>query len=118
MTIFHIAARSSWDAAVTAGEYRVSTLDQSLEEVGFIHASFADQIPATAERFYRPAAQAGVRLCVLVIDEDAVRATGSVVREEEAGNGERFPHIYGPLATGCVTEVREADFGPDGEFHY
>lgn len=118
MTIYHIAARSSWDAAVAAGEYRVSTLEQSLDEVGFIHASFADQIAGTADRFYRPAAGAGVRLCVLVIDEDAVRTAGTEIREEEAGNGQRFPHIYGPLPTDCVSEVREAGFGTDGKFHF
>ncbi len=117
MTIYHIAARSSWDAAVATGEYRVSTLEQSLDEVGFIHASFADQIARTADRFYRPAAEAGVRLCVLVIDEDSVRAAGTEIREE-AANGQRFPHIYGPLATDCVTEVREAAFGADGAFRY
>jgi glutathione S-transferase len=47
-----------------------------------------------------------------------VRAAGTEILEEEAGNGQRFPHIYGPLATDCVSEVREAGFGPDGEFHY
>ena len=118
MTIYHIAARSSWDAALAAGEYRVSTLEQSLDDVGFIHASHEDQIAATADRFYRSAAGSGVQLCVLVLDEDAVRGAGTEVREEKAGNGQLFPHIYGPLPTDCDTEVREAGFSADGEFHY
>lgn len=118
MTIFHIAARSSWDAAVVAGEYRISTLEQSLDEVGFIHASYEDQIPRTAGLFYRAAHESGVALCVLVIDEDAVRAAGTEIRAEEAGNGQLFPHIYGPLTPDCVTGVRDAWFDADGEFRF
>lgn len=115
MRIYHIARRSSWDAAAATGEYRVSTLEQSLEEVGFIHASFADQVDGTAARFYR---DEPAELCVLVIDADAVRAAGTEVREEVAGNGELFPHIYGPLRPEWVEDVRDASFDAVGEFRW
>ncbi|AGP30736.1 hypothetical protein A606_05445 [Corynebacterium terpenotabidum Y-11] len=107
--------RASWDAAVAAGEYRVSTLTQSLDEVGFIHASFAGQVAGTADRFYRDAYDAGEELCVLIIDEDAVRAGGTEIREEAAANGELFPHIYGPVLPDHVSEVRDVTFSSTGE---
>lgn len=115
MRIFHIARRSAWDAAVAAGEYRVSTLEQSLGEVGFIHASFAGQVEGTAARFYRDTPDP---LCVLVIDVDAVRGAGTEVREEAAGNGEVFPHIYGPLRPDQVVGVRDAGFDAGGRFRW
>ena len=51
-SIFHIAEADKWRAALAAGEYRWSTLDRTLEEEGFIHASEAHQWEATLERFY------------------------------------------------------------------
>jgi uncharacterized protein (DUF952 family) len=66
--IYHLALASEWDAAVEAGEYRTSTLGRSLEEEGFIHASFAEQVRGVADAGY-----AGVRepLVLLTIDERA-----------------------------------------------
>ena len=101
-SIFHIAEADKWRAALAAGEYRWSTLDRTLEEEGFIHASEAHQWEATLERFY--AAYEG-GLVLLTIDPGLL--TSPLVRE--VGNpvtGEEFPHIYGPLDVNAVTEVR------------
>ena len=70
MLIYHLALAPDWDDAVAAGEYRVSTVGQTIDEVGFIHASREDQLEATAARFY---ADLGVPLVLLVLD----RAPGS-----------------------------------------
>jgi len=101
-SIFHIAEADKWRAASAAGEYRWSTLDRTLEEEGFIHASEAHQWEATLERFY--AAYEG-ELVLLTVDPE--RLDVPLVRE--VGNpvtGEQFPHLYGPLNVDAVTEVR------------
>lgn len=92
MTIHHLARLHDWTAAVEDGEYRVSTLGLTLDEVGFIHASHAEQLAATAERFY---ADESGPLVVLEIDE-----TGLDVREEGG-----FPHVYGPIPVASVTHT-------------
>jgi uncharacterized protein (DUF952 family) len=42
--IFHIAPRRDSEAAKRVGEYRMSTLAKTLEDVGFIHGSFQHQV--------------------------------------------------------------------------
>ena len=42
--IFHIAVVAEWEVAALAGEYRVSTLGATLDEVGFIHGSFRQRV--------------------------------------------------------------------------
>jgi uncharacterized protein (DUF952 family) len=96
--IFHIAFESDWRAAQEAGEYRVSTRGRSLEEVGFIHASFEHQVSATAS-FY---ADVDEPLVVLVINTERVDAPVVV---EDGGGGEDFPHVYGPIPVSAVVEV-------------
>ncbi len=108
MTIFHLARVEDWDGAAASGEYRVSTLGRTLDEVGFIHASHADQIADVAERFYRD--EPG-DLVVLEIDDH-----GLDVREEDGGTGELFPHLYGPIPVGSVRRVIPAWFEDDGGF--
>jgi uncharacterized protein (DUF952 family) len=100
--LYHLALAADWDEAQLAGEYRVSSRGASLDEVGFIHASFAEQLPATAARYYADVEEG---LLVLVLDPDRL---GSEVVIEPAASGERFPHIYGPIPVDAVTEVRPA----------
>lgn len=102
MTIVHVARIADWKAALTAGEYRVSTSVASLDEVGYIHASEHHQVAGVLERFY--AGQSG--LVMLVIDEAAVAADGVEIRREDGGNGELFPHIYGAIRPSWVSETR------------
>jgi uncharacterized protein (DUF952 family) len=100
--IYHIALHADWHDAIASGEYRVSTLGSTLDEVGFIHASERHQVTTTAERFYR-----GQRdLVVLVIDEGAVSADGVEIRREDGG-GELFPHIYGAIRPHWVVAVED-----------
>ncbi|GGO11105.1 hypothetical protein GCM10010116_22370 [Microbispora rosea subsp. aerata] len=99
--IFHLALASDWDAAVTAGEYRVSTLGRTLEEEGFIHASATlDQVHGVAGRYYGHVTEP---LVLLEIDEERL---GCPVRlEVPEGADEAFPHIYGPIPVTAVTAV-------------
>lgn len=102
--IFHITSAEAWRAAQGGGAYRVSTRGLTLEQVGFIHASRAEQILPVANRFF-----AGLRgLVLLVIDRARVAAP---VRDDVVENGETFPHIHGPLNLDAVVEV--LPFEPD-----
>ena len=102
--IYHLALAEEWRAAKACGEYRRSTRGLSLEQVGFIHASGADQVEATFRRFYADAEA----VLLLTIDPGCLDAP---LRWEAAPDGgELFPHIYGPLPVGAVRLVEP--FGP------
>lgn len=105
MTILHLALEPDWTAAVAAGSYRVSTRGLSLDEVGFIHCSTPEQVAKVAALFYSDVTEP---LRLLAIDADAVRASGTRVVFEEGGNGEMFPHIYGPIDPAWVREATPA----------
>jgi uncharacterized protein (DUF952 family) len=98
--IFHIAKVSDWDAAQAVGEYRVSTLGRSLEQEGFLHASFAGQWPAVHDTFY-----AGVDEPLVLLEIDAGLLGVPVVVEAPPGTDEEFPHVYGPLPVIAVVAV-------------
>lgn len=97
--LFHITERSSWARALQAGEYRMSTRGVTLEEQGFIHCSLRHQLRGVAECSYGDADD----LVVLVIDSARLRVP---VRHEAPEPGlERYPHIYGSIPAGAVTDV-------------
>ena len=92
---FHLVRRGDWDASIEAGEHRPPSLD----DVGFVHLSRADQVPATVARHY-----AGID-DLLVVELDGERL-GAPVVFEEGEPGEHFPHLYGPLPLAAVVDVR------------
>ena len=111
--IYHIATRVDWTTALKDGEYTRSSVDKTLAEEGFIHASQASQVARTANKFYRDVPG---DLVLLVIDEARLRAE---VRYESVPGAELpFPHIYGPLNTDAVLEARPFAAGPDGTFAF
>jgi len=101
--LLHITDRASWQEAVRAGEYRMSTRGVTLEQEGFIHCSLRHQLRAVAEFIYGDADD----LVVLVIDSDQVPA--DVRYEAPAPGSEAYPHIYGALPVAAVTKVVSAD---------
>lgn len=115
MTILHLARRVDWNDAQSSGEYRISTRGATIDQVGYIHASFPDQLATVAEAIY---ADADDEFCVLVMDEEAIRAAGTPVVVEDCGCGQSYPHIYGPIDPAWVTEVRPASFTADGQFRF
>ena len=96
--LFHLALESDWQAAVQQGDYRVSTRGFSLEQVGFIHLSWQEQVQDTFDRFY---ADAGAVL-TLRINPKLVSAP---LRADAIHTGVLFPHLYGPLPIASVVEV-------------
>ena len=107
--IYHCATVTDWVVAQAEGEYTISSRGRTLAEEGFVHASFAAQVPGVLERYY-----AGVTepLCLLVIDPRRLRVP--VVAENLEGGQEKFPHIYGPIPADAVTSVIELARGADG----
>ncbi|RJS46912.1 DUF952 domain-containing protein [Nocardioides cavernaquae] len=103
MLIFHIAERSRWQAAKLAGSYAQSTLGQTLEEVGFLHASRADQWEDVRARYYADVRQP---LVLLVIDTDLLTAPWSEDPVTADGVETTYPHIHGPLNPSAVVEER------------
>jgi uncharacterized protein (DUF952 family) len=104
--IYHLVAASDWQQPGD-GPYRPA----SLATEGFVHCSYADQVERVANLFFRDAAA----LLALVLDADRLT---SPVRDEDAGSGERFPHVYGPLDRTAVVEVRPLQRGADGRWRF
>jgi uncharacterized protein (DUF952 family) len=99
-TIFHITEPEIWAAAGETGTYTGSTRGQSLEDVGFIHCSYADQVQMIANFVYP---DWDGELILLEIDPAQL---GEDLRVESAFEaGVMFPHIYGPLPTSAVKAV-------------
>ena len=96
--LFHLALADDWQAAQTSGSYRISTRGMTLEQVGFIHCSWPEQVDATYQRFYADAGE----VVLLEVDPAAVDAP---LRADAIPTGELFPHLYGPLNLAAVRSV-------------
>jgi uncharacterized protein (DUF952 family) len=92
--LFHIVDRDIWSAAVGAGEYRPASLDTE----GFVHCSFADQVAPVADARYADVPG----LCVVEFDPARV---GEIRVEDSYGEGQVFPHVYGPLPVEAAVAV-------------
>jgi uncharacterized protein (DUF952 family) len=104
-TIYHITRSEQWIQSSPTGSYSGDTLATE----GFIHCSTLQQVVRTANAFFH--GQPG--LILLCIDSSKVEPA---IKYEDAGNGELFPHIYGPLNIEAVSEVLPFEPGPDGFF--
>jgi uncharacterized protein (DUF952 family) len=110
--IYHIATAANWARARQDGQYTMSTLDRTLAQEGFIHASTAAQVARVANAFYRGEPD----LLLLVIDPGLVEA--DIRYEPVPGQPLPYPHIYGPLNLGAVVQARPFRPGPDGQFSF
>jgi uncharacterized protein (DUF952 family) len=102
--IYKIAPASAWREAERQGVYRGSADDI---RDGFIHFSTAAQVAETARKHFT--GQPG--LFLIEIDADAL---GDALRWEPSRAGELFPHLYGELDLGAVTQVFELPARSDG----
>jgi uncharacterized protein (DUF952 family) len=91
--IYHLVPASTWNAVGT-GPYRA----ESLATEGFVHCSNRDQVARVANLFYADHAE----LLALCIDTERL---GHPIRDEETDTGERFPHVYGPIACEAIVAV-------------
>jgi uncharacterized protein (DUF952 family) len=115
MHLLHIAHRADWQESLRNGTYAMSTRGRTLDDVGYVHASYPEQVDDVAGSVYRDDSEA---LCVLVIDEALIRQDGVRVELEDGGDGELYPHIYGPIHRSWVVDVRPAQFDDAGRFVY
>ncbi|MFW5695361.1 MAG: DUF952 domain-containing protein [Alkalispirochaeta sp.] len=76
----------------------------SLQTEGFVHCSFAHQLPDVVARHYPDLTDP------IVMAVDTTRLSSELVIEDSFGSGERFPHIYGaidPTAVKTTAPVSE-----------
>jgi uncharacterized protein (DUF952 family) len=92
--IYHVVPAGDW--AKFAGE-RMYEAD-SLQREGFIHLSEEQQVAGVLDRYYRDVPD------LLLLHIDPARLTHKL-KYEEAANGERFPHVYGPIDKEAIIEI-------------
>jgi uncharacterized protein (DUF952 family) len=108
--IFHITLPAHWEQAQRDGAITMSTRDVTLAEEGFVHCSFAEQVVATAARYY-----AG-RTDVVLLEIDELRLTARLVVEPSPSTGDLYPHVYGAINRSAVVAVHEFRPAADGTF--
>jgi uncharacterized protein (DUF952 family) len=106
--IFHIVAEPDWQAACTQGSYR----PPSLEQEGFVHFSYRDQVAGTANARFRDRAD------LLVVEIDPARLAHPVVDEDLYGSNEEFPHVYGAIPTTAAVAQHRLSHSSSGEFSF
>jgi uncharacterized protein (DUF952 family) len=102
--IYKICPASAWREAERQGVYRGSADDA---RDGFIHFSTSSQVAETAKKHFF--GQTG--LFLIEFDADAL---GEALRWERSRNDELFPHLYGELDLGAVTNVLSMRARSDG----
>ena len=100
--LFHLALAEDWRMARAEGSYRISTRGMRLDEVGFIHCSWEQQVKATFDRFYADAEN------VLLLRIDPAQLTAPL-RADAVPTGELFPHLYGALSLDAVISADRYD---------
>jgi uncharacterized protein (DUF952 family) len=93
--IYRITDNLSWQAAQRSGQFASADLSRE----GFIHASERHQVLRTAARYYAGCTD----LLLLEVDEAVLGDT--VKRDDSAGRGEQFPHVYAAIPLAAVKRV-------------
>lgn len=94
--VFKITTIQAWREAVAGGAFTGSPDDA---RDGFVHLSAADQVPATAEKYFRSVSD-------LVLVAFRAEDLTDAVKWEPSRGGALFPHYYGALPTGAARWVR------------
>lgn len=107
--LMHLCSAEEWSAARMHGELR----PESLDSTGFVHLSAPEQVHLPATRFYRG------RRDLVVLHIDPMRLDAPVHWEHAIPTDPEamlFPHLYGPLPIGAVSEVTDYRPHADGTF--
>ena len=110
-TFLHLTTKQAWEDALKLGAYSLSTKGKTLEVVGFIHGSFADQVEEVAGFVFAGSTE---DLVLLHLEIDKLASNGIEVRVEEASNGKSYPHVYGAIPCKLVDGVSTAHINPEG----
>lgn len=96
-TIYCLVPKPYWEQYQGKTEYFPRDYDQE----GFIHATKGDDLlHKVVNRVYTDYQG---ELLLLVIDESKIT---SELKYEQAKDGNMYPHIYGPLNTDAITEIK------------
>lgn len=109
-SVYHIAKVKDYEKAQKKGFYNISTLNRSLEEVGFIHLSFANQVNRVADFLYKSEKD------LLLLKINPNKLTSKIVVESIEGTEEKFPHLYGILNLDAIEEVKDYQRSSKGSF--
>jgi uncharacterized protein (DUF952 family) len=93
--LFHITSEAEAKAAQLTGEY----VPKAFDAEGFIHCSYAHQVPGTLHRIFKG------RTDLVVFEIDPARLPCPVVEENLEGGTELFPHIYSRLPMSAVVKI-------------
>lgn len=96
MQIYHIVTPEIWDKFKDETEYEAA----SLQTEGFIHCSYAQQLEAVLERYYKDAEK------VLILTIEPNLLTSELIAEPSTG-GEIYPHIYGKINRAAIVDINE-----------
>ena len=94
--IYHIVLHETWAKFKDKAFYEA----ESLQTENFIHCSFAEQIEAVLERYYKGADT------VLILHIEPKLLTAQLIEEPSTG-GEIFPHVYGKINREAIVEIGE-----------
>lgn len=111
-SFLHLTTKQAWEDALKVGTYSLSTKGKTLEEVGFIHGSFADQVEEVAGFVFAGSSE---DLVLLHLNIDKLASNGIEVRVEEASNGKSYPHIYGAIPCDLVDHVSPAQMSGENK---
>ena len=105
--LYHLTFAADWAASRPSGLHAMSGRGMTLEQQGFVHLCFADQVPGVVSRYWQ---EPTAPVVLLTVDPDLL--PHAVVLENTSGGAERFPHFYGPLPVTAV--VASATLPSDG----
>lgn len=94
MLVYHVVLPEVWENFKGENSYAA----ESLQTEGFIHCSFAHQLDAVLERYYKNAG----KVLILTIDIAELR---SKLIEESSTNNEIYPHVYGEINAEAIVDV-------------
>ena len=98
MLIYHVTLPSHWERFKSRPSYQT----ESLNNEGFIHCSYQNQVEAVLRRYFGRASK------VLILSIDTNKLKSKLV-EEPSTYGEVYPHIYGRLNHNAITAIEERE---------
>ena len=96
MKIYHIVTPEIWEKFKDEDFYEA----ESLKTESFIHCSYAGQLDAVLNRYYKAAGK------VLILELDTEKLALKLVEEPSTG-GEIYPHIYGKINRDAIVGIEE-----------
>ena len=96
MKVYHIVTPEVWEKYKNEDFYEA----ESLQTENFIHCSFAEQVEAVLNRYYKDAKK------VLLLEIETEKLTSELINEPST-NREIYPHIYGRINKDAIVSVTE-----------